>query len=342
MPIHQQPRLDHGVPTRLTETLRQRHLKIRILGCHAEVGQQAQIDPTPHAVAVNLRNRRLRKFPQIQRRPQEQIGGAFVEILERVPEIGIRILVGTPAGHVPAAETFAVGLDDHDFDLAITVGFVQAGVDLLHQRRILGVGLVGPVQDDPRDRRFTFVDNRFQGAPLHLATLLRWPVNQAETGLATFISFIRLPPMILATSSSSKSVSSSTKVIGSLRPSGCGQSEPNSTRSVPTMFTISVNRSSQNGVMYTHRLKASIGSSRKACGIFLYTPLRPLNRSGTQSAPFSIDRIRSSGLRDSAPWHTRAPIASRIGRWPIAKLRNAVGLNGRNSSPGSHTFANSE
>ena len=173
MPIHQQPRLDHGVPAGFTEALGKRHLKIRVLGCHAEVGQQAQIDPTTHAVAVNLRDRRFRKLPQIQRRPQKQVGGAFVEILERVPEIGIRILVGTPAGHVPAAETFAVGLDDHDFDVAVTIGFVQAGVDFLHQRRILGVGLVGPVQDDPRDRRFTFVDNRFQGAPFHLATLLR-------------------------------------------------------------------------------------------------------------------------------------------------------------------------
>ncbi len=97
--------------------------------------------------------------------------------------------------------------------------------------------------------------------------------DQAETGflagLETFMSFIRLPPMILAMSSSPKSLRSSTKVIGSFKPSGWGQSDPNSTRSVPTMLTISVNRSSQNGVMYTHRLNASTGSSLNACGIFL-------------------------------------------------------------------------
>ncbi len=97
--------------------------------------------------------------------------------------------------------------------------------------------------------------------------------DQAETGFfagaETFISFIRLPPMIFSTSSWSKSLRSSTKVMGSYRPSGCGQSDPNITRSVPTILTISLNRSSQNGVMYTQRLNASIGSSLNAFGIFL-------------------------------------------------------------------------
>ena len=167
MPVHQQPRLDHGVPAGFTEALGKRHLEVRVFGRHAEVGQQAKIDAAAHAVAVDLRDGRLRKLPQIQRRPEKQVGGALVEILERVAEIGIGVLVWTPAGHVPTAEAFAVGLEDHDFDLAVTVGFMQAGVDLLNQRRVLGVGLVGPVQDDPRNRRFAFVDNRFQGAPLH-------------------------------------------------------------------------------------------------------------------------------------------------------------------------------
>lgn len=53
---------------------------------------------------------------------------------------------------------------------------------------------------------------------------LRPARNQAETGFfdagaETFISFIRLPPMIFALSSSLKSASSSTNVIGSFRPS---------------------------------------------------------------------------------------------------------------------------
>jgi hypothetical protein len=49
---------------------------------------------------------------------------------------------------------------------------------------------------------------------------LRPASDQAETGFfdagaETFMSFIRLPPMIFALSSSLKSVSSSTKLIGS-------------------------------------------------------------------------------------------------------------------------------
>jgi hypothetical protein len=72
---------------------------------------------------------------------------------------------------VPAAEALAVGFEDHDLDLFVAVGLVQAGVDFLDQSRIFGVGLVGPVEDDPRDRRFTFVDNGFEGASLHVGRL---------------------------------------------------------------------------------------------------------------------------------------------------------------------------
>ena len=133
VPVHQQPRLDHGVPAGLAEALRKRHLEVRVLGGDAEVGQQPEIDSAAHAVAVNLGDRRLRELPQIQRRPQEQVGGALVQVLERVAEIRIGVFVGAPAGHVPAAEALAVGLEDDDLDLLVAVGFVQAGVDFVDQ-----------------------------------------------------------------------------------------------------------------------------------------------------------------------------------------------------------------
>ena len=65
VPVHQQPRLDHGVPAGFPEALGKRHLEIRVLGRHAEVGQQAEVDPAAHAVAVDLRDRRLGKLPQV-------------------------------------------------------------------------------------------------------------------------------------------------------------------------------------------------------------------------------------------------------------------------------------
>jgi hypothetical protein len=35
---------------------------------------------------------------------------------------------------------------------------VQAGVDFLNERRILGIRLVGAIEDDPRDRWVALVD----------------------------------------------------------------------------------------------------------------------------------------------------------------------------------------
>src|SRR6185436_1889065 len=48
--------------------------------------------------------------------------------------------------------------------------------------------------------------------------------------------------------------------------------------------------------------------------------------------------MRRSGLRESAPWQTNAAIESSMGRLPIETIRNAVGLNGRNSSAGSQSL----
>ena len=83
------------------------------------------------------------------------------------PKSGYGFSSGPQRGHVPAAETFAVGLEDDDFDLLVAVGLVQAIVDFGDQHRILGIGLVDPIQDDPRNRRFALIDDRFEDAPLH-------------------------------------------------------------------------------------------------------------------------------------------------------------------------------
>jgi hypothetical protein len=68
---------------------------------------------------------------------------------------------------VPAAKPLAVGLEDDDLDVFVAVGLMQTRVDLLNEAGVLGVGLVGSVQDDPRNRRFALVDDRFEGSPLH-------------------------------------------------------------------------------------------------------------------------------------------------------------------------------
>ncbi len=88
-------------------------------------------------------------------------------VLEGVPEVGIRIFIRTPARDVPAAEAVAVGLENHHLDLAAAAGLVQAVVDFPHQRCVFGVGLVDAVEDDPGDRRFAFINDRLQDAPLH-------------------------------------------------------------------------------------------------------------------------------------------------------------------------------
>ena len=48
------------------------------------------------------------------------------------------------------------------------VGLVQAIVDLGDKHRVLGVGLVDAIQNDPRDRRFALVNDRLEDAPLHV------------------------------------------------------------------------------------------------------------------------------------------------------------------------------
>src|SRR6476660_681139 len=100
------------MPAGLAEALRKRHLEVRVLGCYAEVGQQPEIDAAALAVAVDLRDGRLRELPQIQRRPQEKVGGALVQVLKRVPEVRVWILVRTPPGDVAAAEALPVCLQD--------------------------------------------------------------------------------------------------------------------------------------------------------------------------------------------------------------------------------------
>jgi hypothetical protein len=76
-----------------------------------------------------------------------------------------------PQRYVPAAEALPVALEDDHLDVLVAVGLVQASVDFLYQLRVLGVGPVGPVEDDPRDRRFPLIDDRFEVTPLR-----HWPL----------------------------------------------------------------------------------------------------------------------------------------------------------------------
>jgi hypothetical protein len=170
-------------PAGFAEALGERHLEVRVLGGHAEVRQQPEIDAAAHAVAVDLRDGRLGEFPQIQRRPQEQVGRALVEVLEGVAEVRIGVFVGAPTRNVPAAEALAVRLEDDDLDLLVAVGLVQAVVDFGDQDHVLGVGLVDPVQDDPGDRRFALIDDRLADAPLHRCDTTEIPhIRRAENG----------------------------------------------------------------------------------------------------------------------------------------------------------------
>ena len=89
--------------------------------------------------------------------------------------------------------------------------------------------------------------------------------------------------------------------------------------------------SSQNGLTYTLRRKASTGCSPNSWGIFLYTPSSFSTSGSTQVPPFSMVPMRRSGNRVKAPWHTIAVIMSLMARFCITSRRSGLGLNGRNS-----------
>ena len=81
-----------------------------------------------------------------------------------------RIVDRVVADGVPGAEALAVGLQDQHLDVVVAVGVQQRGVDFLGQLLVLGVGLLGPVERDPRDRPFFFVDDSLAGlVEIHVA-----------------------------------------------------------------------------------------------------------------------------------------------------------------------------
>src|ERR1700733_14572254 len=82
--------------------------------------------------------------------------------------------------------------------------------------------------------------------------------------------------------------------LGSARPSGCGQSEPNITLSHPTVATTSATLPSQNGLTHTLRRNTSCGCSGKFCGILLYVACRSSKNGLIQALPFSTLVIRSA------------------------------------------------
>ena len=95
--------------------------------------------------------------------------------------------------------------------------------------------------------------------------------------------------------------------------------------------------SSQNGLTYTLRLKASTGCSANSWGIFLWIASNFSTSGATQVPPFSMVAMRRSGNRVKAPWHTMAVIMSLTARFCITSRRSGLGLNGRNSVRPSHT-----
>src|ERR1700689_3646434 len=89
--------------------------------------------------------------------------------------------------------------------------------------------------------------------------------------------------------------------LGSARPSGCGQSEPNITLSHPTVCTTPATEPSQNGLTQTLRRNTSCGWSGKFCGTLLYGDCRPANSGFTHALPFSPLAMRSFGNRVNVP-----------------------------------------
>src|SRR5207245_8457564 len=81
---------------------------------------------------------------------------------------------------VAGAEPAAVGLDDDDLDPVVLRRIVQATLDLGDHGRVLGVGLLGAVEDDARDRVFLLVDHGLELLALHGP----WSTGSASPGTA--------------------------------------------------------------------------------------------------------------------------------------------------------------
>ena len=163
-PVHEHPRLDGTFTGWHAEPLQGRVREVGVLGGDDDVGGQAHVRTAAHTVAVDLRDGGLGELPQIQ-------GWLDEEIRLRLPRVAChhgvlherRIVDGVVADRVPGAESLAVGLQHQNLDVVVAVGIQQCGVDFFGQLLILGVGLLGPVEDDLRDRPVFLVDDSFAG-----------------------------------------------------------------------------------------------------------------------------------------------------------------------------------
>ena len=74
-----------------------------------------------------------------------------------------RVVAGVVPDGMAGAEALPVGLDDQDLDVVVPVGVEDGRVDLLGQLLVLGVRLLGLVQDDVGYRPVLLVDDAFAG-----------------------------------------------------------------------------------------------------------------------------------------------------------------------------------
>src|ERR1700749_4019869 len=93
--------------------------------------------------------------------------------------------------------------------------------------------------------------------------------------------------------------------LGSAKPSGCGQSEPNITLSHPTVCTTSATEPSQNGLTQTLGPNTACGCWGKFWRILLYVDWRSSNSVLIHALPFSTLAMRNFGNRFSVPWQIR-------------------------------------
>ena len=116
-------------------------------------------------------------------RPQEQVGLSLPRMpgVLRGGELGECHLDARIDRYVVAgAEPAAVGLQDDDFDAVVLRRIVQAMLDVGDHGRVLGVGLLGAVEDDARDRVFLLVDHGLELLALHGP----WSTGSASPGTA--------------------------------------------------------------------------------------------------------------------------------------------------------------
>src|SRR2546423_13957019 len=87
--------------------------------------------------------------------------------LHGLEELGVAGPGTGSADVVPRAEAAPVGLHDHDLDRVVGLSVLQAVLDVPHERRVLGVRLLRPVEDDPRYGTVLLVDDGLELLAFH-------------------------------------------------------------------------------------------------------------------------------------------------------------------------------